>query len=286
MTRFEHFPNGSSALIRIESLSNARIKRLVRLRQHRERRREGVFLAEGQREIERAVQAGLTALEIYSCSNLWRGGISELLGGSLSDVGLFEVSEPVFRKIAYLQEPEGVLAVVRTPIHTLSSLVLPADALILVAVGTEKPGNLGAMARTAEAAGCHALIASGPVDAFNPNAIRASTGAVFSLPVVAADDEAIRSFLLTHAMLLAAATPGRNALPYAEVSMTGALAIVIGPEDRGLDEAWLKVADERGVRVQIPMPGQARPRSVVDSLNAANAAAILLFEAVRQRSLN
>ncbi|MCC6682306.1 MAG: RNA methyltransferase [Phycisphaeraceae bacterium] len=246
----------------ITSPSNPRIKRLLKLRKSRDRRRDGVFLAEGLREVERAFAAGLQLEELYVCP--------ALLGGqrvAAEAAQRFEVTEAILNKAAYRDDPEGVLAVVRQPEHSLADL--PIGDLWLIAVGTEKPGNLGAMVRTAAAAGCAGVLATGPVDVFNPNAIRASTGAVFSLPVVEAEDEAIIAWCRKRDLRLIAATP-EGGLPYQQVSYQRA-AIVIGPEDKGLDDRWLAAAEQR---VTIPMAA-----GVVDSLNAAATAAVLLFEA-------
>jgi len=251
----------------ITSPSNPRIKRLLRLRKHRDRRDAGVFLAEGRREVERAAAAGLVIEELYECP--------ELLGREplrAYAAHRFAVTEAILTKAAYRDDPEGVLAVVRTPVWTLNDL--SGGGLVLVAVGTEKPGNLGAMVRTAGAAGCLAVLATGPVDAFNPNAIRASTGAVFHVPVVEAEAGAIIDWCATRRFRLVATTPDGGE-PYTALSYAGNMAIVIGPEDRGLDRAWLDAADARAT---IPMRTDA-----ADSLNAAAAAAILLFEAARQR---
>ena len=157
----------------ITSLDNPRVREVVRLRKARERRREGVFVAEGVREVERALAAGLVARQVFHAPELLPGWAH---GGE-------EVSARVLAKLAYRDEPEGVLAVFETPTRDL-----PADAtLLVVAVGIEKPGNLGAIARSADAAGADGiLVADGEVDPWNPNAIRASTGSVFTLPIVEA----------------------------------------------------------------------------------------------------
>jgi len=174
----------------ITSLSNPRVKQVVKLREHRTRRKTGLFIAEGQREVERAMVAGLMVDEVYVCPALLgddHASLSHWLPEALW-INRADVTEQVFRKMAYMREPEGLLAVVRQPRWTLADVASPtlgARGFYLVAVGTEKPGNLGAMVRTAAAAGCDAVLAAGvPVDAFNPNAIRTSTGAVFSLPVI------------------------------------------------------------------------------------------------------
>jgi len=255
----------------ITSASNPRIKRLLKLRKHRQRRASGVFLAEGLREIERAAAAGLILEELYLCP--------ELLGDQTvaAEAGAqFEIPAVLLKKAAYRDDPQGVLAVVQQPVWTLADV--PTDALLLIAVGTEKPGNLGAMVRTAAAAGCGAVLATGPVDAFNPNAIRASTGAVFALPVIEADEDAILSHCKAAGIRLLATTPEAGK-PYDTADYSGGVGVVIGPEDRGLDAHWLAATDER---VTIPM-AEPNDHNLADSLNASAAAAILLFEAKRHR---
>ena len=242
----------------ITSADNPRVKDVLRLRKSRERRRDGVLIAEGVREVERALAAGLTARVIYVAPQLlpdWAHGGEE-------------VSDRVLAKMAYRAEPEGVLGVFEIP-----QRALPDDAtLLLVAVGIEKPGNLGAMARTVDAAGADALVvADGNVDPWNPNAIRASTGVVFTLPIVEATREDIAA--LPHQKI--AAVLGA-AQPHTAPDYTKPTAFLIGAEDEGLDEKWRALADSE---VEIPMKGTA-----ADSLNASAAAAVLLFEAVRQRA--
>jgi len=239
----------------ITSLDNPRVKEVVRLRRSRERRREGLFVAEGPREVARAVQAGLRLRAVYHAPALleWEGGE--------------EVDERVLAKMSYRAEPEGVVAVVEVPAR-----VLPAEAtLVLVAVGIEKPGNLGAMARTADAAGADALlVADGRSDPWNPNAIRASTGAVFTLPIVDVTRDEVAALPLRKI----AAVPSA-ATRHSDADLTGPVAFLVGAEDEGLPTAWRGLAD-----VEVAIPMEAR---TVDSLNAAASAAVLLFEAVRQR---
>ncbi len=239
----------------ITSVDNARVKDVLRLRRSSERRRSGLFLAEGPREVGRAREAGLRIVETYYAPALLEWDEGET------------VSERVLAKMAYRAEPEGVIAVVEVPRREL-----PLDAtLLLVAVGVEKPGNIGAMARTAEAAGADALvIAEGRSDAWNPNAIRASTGAVFTLPVVEASLEELRDLGIE---LLAAVVDAPTR--YTDADLTTPLALLIGAEDAGLGAGWLAAATRT---VSIPVAGGS-----ADSLNAATAAAIILFEAVRQR---
>jgi RNA methyltransferase, TrmH family len=239
----------------ISSVDNPRVKDLVRLRKARERRRSGLFIAEGPREVERARVAGLTIVATYFAPSLldWPEGE--------------EVSERVLAKMAYRAEPEGVIAVVEVPHRELPT----NGSLYVVAVGIEKPGNLGAMARTADAAGADALVvAEAQADPWNPNAIRASSGAVFSLPVVEATLDEIRAL---PTRLLAAMPDAPTA--YTEVDLTARTTLAIGAEDVGLPDAWIEASD---FSVSIPLHA-----GTTDSLNAATAAAIILFEARRQR---
>jgi TrmH family RNA methyltransferase len=214
-----------------------------------------LFLAEGPREVERARAAGLRIVETFYAPELleWEEGEA--------------VSGRVLAKMAYRGEPEGVIAVVEAPVRDLPR----TGTLYLVAVGIEKPGNLGAMARSAEAAGADALVvADARADVWNPNAIRASTGAVFSLPVV----EATLDDVAALPVAIVATEVGASAR-YTDADLSRPVAIVVGAEDEGLGAAWLEAADER---VSIPLASGS-----ADSLNAANAAAVVLFEAVRQR---
>ncbi len=258
----------------ITSVDNPRVKEVLRLRRSRERRASGLFIVEGMRELERARVAGLRVRAVYVSPELIDAGGARAHAGTDVDGmltatgdGAEEVSARVLRHMAYRAAPEGVIGVVEAPRREL-----PASAtLVLVAVGVEKPGNLGAMARSAEAAGADALlVADGAFDPWNPNAIRASTGAVFTLPVVAATLDDVRALPLRRVAAVVDA-PTR----YTDADLGEPTALIIGAEDEGLTEAWRRAAD---VAVSIPLSDRA-----TDSLNASAAAAVLLFEAVRQR---
>jgi TrmH family RNA methyltransferase len=249
----------------ITSIDNPRVKEVLRLRRSRERRRSGLFVVEGQREIERARAAGLRFQATYVSPELLAAG--RLAAPATPSADTEEVTARVLRHMAYRAAPEGAIAVVEAPTHTLPA----SPSLVLVAVGVEKPGNLGAMARSAEAAGADALlVADGAFDPWNPNAVRASTGAVFTLPVVASTLDELRTLSLRR---VAAVVGARTA--HTDADLRAPTALIVGAEDRGLDERWQAAADET---VSIPMRGTA-----TDSLNASAAAAVLLFEAVRQR---
>jgi TrmH family RNA methyltransferase len=244
----------------ITSVDNPRVKEVLRLRRSRERRQTGLFVVEGRREVERARAAGLRFRATYVAPELSPSA------AALPDAE--PVSARVLRHMAYRTEPEGVIAVVESPKHALPA----TPTLVLVAVGVEKPGNLGAMARSAEAAGADALlVADGSFDPWNPNAVRASTGAVFTLPIVASSLDEVRALPLRRVAAVVGAPTG-----YSDSDLRRPAALIVGAEDRGLDDRWRAAADET---VSIPVNGRT-----VDSLNASAAAAVLLFEAVRQRA--
>lgn len=260
----------------IVSLSNPRVKQVVKWRKPRDRRAAGVVLAEGSREVDRALGGGLSVVELFATEAFWDAPDRPDFGG----VSPTRVSEAVLAKMAYHDRPEGLLAVFRAPAWSLEALPDTPGGLYLVAVGTEKPGNLGAMVRTAAAAGCAAVIAADPaVDVFNPNAVRNSTGAVFSMPTVTADADAALDWLQNRGVRVAAALAdgGDDCFAASWAEPGAAVAVVVGPEHAGLDARWREAAD-----VGLTIPAVAAD---VDSLNASNAAAVLLFEAVRRRRL-
>lgn len=262
----------------ITSLHNPKVKQLVRLRDRRERDRTGTFLVEGYREILRGVEADLVVEEMYVCPQLFLGGneaaLVEHARGRGADV--VELSEPVFRKVSYRDRPEGLLVVARQPDTSLHRLRLTGDGFVLVVCSIEKPGNLGTMLRTADAAGMTAVVVSDPTtDPFNPNVVRASLGTLFTVPLAVAGTVETLSALAGAGVRIVATTPSAATTLW-DADLTGPVAVVVGSEQYGLPAAWLDAAD---VRVRIPMAGRA------DSLNAAVAAAVTVFEALRQRSM-
>lgn len=274
----------------ITSPANPRIKATLKLRKQggsRGRRAIGQFLAEGEREVDRAIAAGLTVVELFATATWLQQPPFEL-----PQAPVHTLPEALFKTLCYHRQPEGVLAVVETPAWSADAWLETArdgtqpddDPLLLVAVGTAKPGNLGAMARTAEAAGCAGLLAAGAeVDAFNPNAIRSSTGAVFTLPIVSMTERDAIDWLSASPYRVLASTPGAgvagSVVDYRQVDWSGPVAVVIGPEDRGLGGAWLD-SQQGGHDRAVTIPTRGRG---VDSLNASTAAAVLLFEALRHR---
>jgi TrmH family RNA methyltransferase len=276
---------------KITSLQNPRVKQLVRLRERRERDEAGLFLVEGYREVRRALEKGVQLKELYFSPDWFLGENEPALIEQARAAGaqLFELSKDAFAKVAYRERPDGLLAVAPQWKRTLDDLNVaglaeagPGSAtpttkppFFLVCESIEKPGNLGTILRSADAAGCDAVIVCDAVtDVFNPNVVRASTGVLFSVPIVVADSQTVHAWLKAKGIRTAATTPHTENL-YTKTDLRGPLAIVMGSEQYGLSEFWMKGAD---VLVRIPMAGQA------DSLNVAMATIITLFEAVRQRS--
>jgi TrmH family RNA methyltransferase len=262
--------------VEITSTANARVKQLIALRHRRARDRAGVTLVEGFEELGLALSAGVRPLALYVCPGLAGPGSAEMIDRLASLGGeVMHVSQPVFAKIAYRESPDGWLAVVPAVRTSLDTLETGASPLVLICEGVEKPGNLGAMLRTADAAGVTAVIAADPVtDWGNPNVVRASKGTVFSVPVASATTPEVFGWLASRSLRLVAAAPDGEEL-LTDANLSGPVAIAVGSEARGLPAAWLERA---GARVRIPMFGRA------DSLNVATSAAILTYEAVRQRT--
>lgn len=260
----------------ITSTSNPRIKALVRLRNRRERDRSGRFLIEGYRELSRALGAGITLDELYVARGLFLGHNEAALVERTAATGteIIEVSDAAFARASYRDRPEGLIAVARQFPAAISDVDLSGNPLVLVVEAIEKPGNLGTMLRTADAAGATAVIVADPnTDPFNPNVVRASLGTLFTVPIAVTDTATAIDLLRARGIKMLAATP-EGAAPHHSLDMTGPTALVVGSEQYGLSSAWLDAAD---ARIVIRMPGS------VDSLNAAIAAGILLFEGVRQR---
>jgi RNA methyltransferase, TrmH family len=265
----------------ITSLTNPRIKAAVRLRDRRERDATGLTIVDGAREILRAIDAGVNIETAFVAPELVRSpegeAVVERLRGRPSTI---EVSAPVLAKVAFGDRSDGIVAVVEAPRLTLDELTarLPSDRepLLVVIEGLEKPGNLGAVLRSADGAGASAVIAADSLtDPFNPNAIRASLGTIFALPVALASSAETVHWLENRGIRPVAAVVDTDR-PYTSADLTGPLAIVLGSEARGLSAALRNDALER---VSIPMAG------IADSLNVSIAAAVLLYEAVRQRSV-
>ena len=261
----------------VASPANPKVKRLVKLRNRRRRDQEGVFIIEGFRELTKAAEAGVPIDELYVCEELFLGSNEPALAARIEASGArrIDLAPGPFRKAAYRDRPEGLLAVAPMFDTRLSRLELPEHPLLLVAEGIEKPGNLGTMLRTADAAGAAAVVTADPdTDPFNPNAVRASLGSLFTVPLAVSSSVEAIEWLESRGVRPVVTSPSAAA-PHWEIDLTGPAAVVVGSEQYGLSEPWL---DGTHLTARIPMAGAA------DSLNAAAAAAVFLFEAVRQRA--
>ena len=270
------FNSSLMSVEKISSLQNPRVKQLVKLRDRRPRDEAGVFLVEGYREIRRALEKSIPLTEVYFSPEWFLGENEPALIEQARAAGaqVFELSKEAFAKCAYRDRPDGLLAVAPQWKHTLADLKLSPHPFLLVVEAIEKPGNLGTILRSADAAGVDGVIVCDAVtDIFNPNVVRSSTGVLFSVPVVVADSPSVHAWLKEKGVRIVATTPDTPNV-YTQVDLRGPLAIVMGSEQYGLSDFWLK---ESALTVRIPMAGQA------DSLNVAMATIITLFEAVRQR---
>jgi TrmH family RNA methyltransferase len=262
---------------RITSLTNPRIKAAVRLRDRREREASGLTIVDGAREIRRALESGVSIETAFVAPDVVRTPEAGAVAASLRDrPTTIEVSPEVLAKLAFGERGDGIVAIVRTPNPILDDLDLPPDPLLVVVERVEKPGNLGAVLRSADGAGAAAVIAADPLtDPFNPNAIRASLGTIFARPVVRASSAATLAWLVDHGIRPVAAIVDAR-MTYADADLTGPVALILGSESAGLSDVWQAPGVEP---VAIPMAG------IADSLNVSTAAAVLLYEAVRQRAL-
>lgn len=260
----------------VTSAANPRIRAAMALRERRDRERTGLTLIDGARELRRALQGGVVVQEAFVCESLLAGADARAVLGRLQAdrTPIQAVSEGVFARLAFGDRAEGVVAVARIPSLELADLALPVGPLLVVIEGVEKPGNVGAVLRSADGAGADALIAADArTDLFNPNTIRASAGAIFSVPVAAASSEAALAWLRGRSLRVVTARVDADRL-YTDADLTGPLAIVLGAEAEGLSPAWAGPGFEA---VRLPMLGAA------DSLNISVTAAVLLYEARRQR---
>jgi TrmH family RNA methyltransferase len=268
---------------RITSLQNPRIKNVVRLNGRRQREQQQLTLVEGLRETGQALDSGVVPVEAFVCPELIAGPEATAVMETLSRLAaagqtqLFEVTTAVFEKIAYRGQSGGVLLVIPYRSYTLADLPLSARPFLAIIDGAEKPGNVGAILRTADGAGVDALLLAGDArertDMHNPNVMRASLGASFTVPTAAAPTAEMIAWLRAHEIAIVATTPAAEAV-YTAVDLSGPVALVLGSEAFGLGPEWLAAAD---LQVRIPMAG------AIDSLNLSVAAALLLYEVVRQR---
>jgi TrmH family RNA methyltransferase len=255
----------------ITSLQNPLVKQVIQLLdKSRERRKTGLFVVEGKREIELARKGGYSMDTIMICPEIY-GEIPSEMDTSRH----VSISEEVYQKLAYRKTTEGIIAILKTKAHSLEDLDLRDNPLILVAEAPEKPGNIGALLRTADAANLDAVIIANPrTDLYNPNIIRSSVGCLFTRQIATGSTEEIISFLKKNNVSIFCAALQASE-PYHSCDFTNAAAIVVGTEADGLSAEWLEKSDQN---IIIPMRGE------IDSMNVSVAAGILIFEACRQRN--
>lgn len=254
----------------ITSLQNPRVKHIVRLRDDkRQRQMDGLMLVEGFDEIQLALSAGYKPQTVLSAPELASRQIDQVNAETIT------VNRSVFEKLSYRQNPDGWLAIFSIPRVSLDDLKLSQTPLIIVAESIEKPGNLGAILRTADAARVDALFVCDPrVDAYSPNVVRASRGTLFTVPVIETNSTQAVVFLQRNGIRVLAATPSAED-EYTRQDLRVPLAIVVGTEAEGLSEFWLSQAD---MKVKIPMMGK------VNSLNVSVSTALIVYDALRQRA--
>jgi RNA methyltransferase, TrmH family len=264
----------------ISSVDNPKVKELLGLREKRERDRSGLFLIEGYRELLRAQHAQVKFDKLFVCPELFLGSNEGELIDKIKRTGasLIHCSSKVFEKISYRDRPDGLVAIAKTMNTTLRELETTLknknNPLLVIAVGIEKPGNLGTILRSSDSAGADGVIVCDRcTDIYNPNVVRASVGTLFTLPVIETSTQDALAWLRKMHIQTIATTPSTEKI-YSQIDLKKGSAIVVGTEQVGLSDEWLKNAD---LKVKIPMLG------VADSLNVAMATTILLYEAVRQR---
>jgi TrmH family RNA methyltransferase len=256
----------------ITSHHNPKIKGLLALEKPRERRRQCLFVIEGKKEIALAIKAGYRIGNLFFCESMIRP--EDVLDLGIPEKFLFPITKEVYDKIAVRENSGGLMAVAEQKTHRLSDLRVAANPLVVVLESVEKPGNLGAILRTADAAGVNAVIVCDPqTDIYNPNVIRSSIGCIFTVPVaIASSAEAIAWLRERDIRIYSAAL--QDAKPYHTQDLTQPCAIVMGTEATGLTEIW---TSQSHANIIIPMAG------IADSMNVSTAAAVLIFEARRQR---
>ena len=259
----------------ITSAQNPRIKNFVHLQKARERKVQNIFIVEGEKEFCRAIACNYQFTGIFVCFDvIQESRFKTISTGVNHDCEVFPVSKEVFEKIAYREGSGGIIALARPKSHGLADLNLRRNPLLLVLEAVEKPGNLGALLRTADAAGVDAVVVCDPqTDIYNPNVVRSSIGCLFSVPLAVCNSSEAISWMKQQNISIYC-TYLKAAVPYTEVDFTRASAIVMGTEADGITDQWVEAADQN---IIIPMRGSA------DSMNVSTSAAVVVFEACRQR---
>jgi TrmH family RNA methyltransferase len=260
----------------ITSLQNPRVKYALSLRESRQRKKDGVMLVEGRDEIVMAIEGGVKPQTLFYCPEFFGEGDTAAL---LKQVGAgggetIEVNKRVFEKIAYRENPDGWLAIFPSIQKSLADIKLGDNPLIVVVESVEKPGNLGAILRTADAAKVDAVVICDPkIDLGNPNVLQTSRGTVFTLSIALSSSEGALRWLKERGIKLVAATP-EGSTPYTEANLRQPIAIIVGTEKDGLSALWRDGAD---IKARVPMFGK------INSLNVSVSTALFVYEALRQR---
>jgi TrmH family RNA methyltransferase len=258
----------------ISSKQNPKIKNLLHLQKNSERNQQGVFIVEGIKEVEKAVKSGYEVDSLFFCPEIIDPYRVEEIFSSTFPKNILEVTRDVFNKVAYRENSGGIIILAKPKDHALNQLNIGKNPLILVIEGVEKPGNIGAIFRTADAAGISAIIICDQgTDLYNPNSIRASLGCVFAIPTAICTSTIAIEWLKAKGVKIFVSYL-KAAVPYHKIDFTKPSAIVMGTEATGISKVWLEASD---ANIIIPMQGQA------DSMNVSTAAAVLIFEACRQR---
>lgn len=262
-------------MLNIISVNNPAVKSAIRLKNGANRKKTGRFLIDGYREILSALEAGWELELVFCCQNLIRVDGEQKRIETLKKIKIIDVSEPIFNKMCYKEKPDGFLAIAKAKKMVFSDLNIEPKSLVIILERVEKPGNLGGILRTAYAVGVSAVILNDhQTDIYNPNVIRASEGHVFTQKIVCASMSETLDWLKVNQISSFAAATGGN-LIYTQANFNNSSAIVLGSEALGLSPEWLNCAD---YKIKIPM------RPGLDSLNVSVSAAVILFEALRQRT--
>lgn len=257
---------------KITSLQNEKIKQIVKFKKTSQRKKQDIIIVEGRHEISLAQSAGIKISELFYCDD-YKSDKKFVI--KIEEKKVVRVSTEVFQKISGREKPDGYLALAQVEDKKIKNIKIKKNPLVLVLEAMEKPGNLGAILRTADAVGVDVVLVSDPqTDLYNPNVIRASLGTVFTNQVVCGEFEEINNWLQTNKIKSFAATPSSENKYTKEDYSDGGVAILVGTEHEGLSEKWLNAADKK---IKIPMQGK------IDSLNASVSAAVVLFEVARQR---
>jgi RNA methyltransferase, TrmH family len=261
----------------ITSTRNPHVLRIIQLSKASNRKESNLFTIEGLREIKKAFKSGIVLHSIYFCKEMMTAEGESFLREIIQNTDFYEVNSHVFEKIAYRQNQDGIVALAVPHYSAINDLVLSDNPFLLVIEKIEKPGNLGALLRTADAAGIEAVLVCDPrTDIYNPNVVRSSLGCVFSKNVIQCSSEEAITFLKANNIRIYSAALQTQTL-YTSAQFNQACAVVFGSEADGLSLLWRESADEI---IRIPMNGEA------DSLNVSVSAGIIIFEGVRQRSLS